>query len=308
MLRISVFALMVLAPPRMAHRAPDTSLVGRWDLTVTAGPRTFPSWLEVTLSGNRVLVGRFVGQVGSARPIARIEFATGSFHFTLPPQWDGGNNDLQFEGHVDGDRIAGSMVDASGRNFPFTAVRAPLLGGRSAVRWGKPLPLFNGRDLTGWHPTASTDQWRVIAGVLTSPTPGANLVTDRVFGDFKLHVEFRYPADGNSGVYLRGRYEVQVEDTRGQPSENDHLAAIYGFLVPSQDAAGKPGDWQSFDITLVGRVVSVVLNGTQVICDQIIPGITGGALDSNEGAPGPILLQGDHSSIEYRNVVLTPAH
>jgi len=148
----------------------------------------------------------------------------------------------------------------------------------------------------------------VIDGALTITTVGADLVTTRKFSDFKLHVEFRYPKDGNSGVYLRGRYEVQIEDSpaREWPEAID-LGAIYGFLSPNHSAGTRADEWQSFDITLIGRRVTVVLNGQTIIADQIIPGITGGALDSDEGAPGPILLQGDHTSVAFRNIVLTPA-
>ena len=72
-------------------------------------------------------------------------------------------------------------------------------------------------------------------------------------------------------------------------------------------AAKKHGEWQSYDITLIGRRVSIVANGMRIINDQIIPGITGGALDSKEGNPGPIMLQGDHGVIEYRNIsIQTP--
>jgi len=88
---------------------------------------------------------------------------------------------------------------------------------------------------------------------------------------------------------------------------NDLLGSVYGFLSPSEIANKKADEWQSYDITLIGRMVTVVLNGKTVICNQEIPGITGGALDSDEGAPGPLMLQGDHGVIEYRNIVLTPA-
>jgi hypothetical protein len=122
-----------------------------------------------------------------------------------------------------------------------------------------------------------------------------------------LHIEFRYPKESNSGVYLRGRYEVQVEDNKGKEPSSTYFGGVYGFLTPNEMAAKAAGEWQSYDITLVGRKVTVVANGKKIICDQNIPGITGGALDSNEGAPGPIMLQGDHGPIEYRNIVITPA-
>lgn len=136
---------------------------------------------------------------------------------------------------------------------------------------------------------------------------GYNLVSRQSFTDFKLHIEFRYARDGNSGVYLRGRHEVQIVDSAGLEAANINAGAVYGFLTPNKDAAKKPGEWQAFDITLVGSLVTVVLNGNTVICSQEIPGLTGGALDSDEGAPGPILLQGDHGPIEFRNIFITPA-
>ena len=116
------------------------------------------------------------------------------------------------------------------------------------------------------------------------------------------------PPKGNSGVYLRGRYEVQVEDSKGLELDSHHEGGVYGLLTPNEDAAKGPGEWQSFDITLYGRMVTVVLNGRAIIIRQEIPGITGGALDSKEGEPGPIYLQGDHAAIEYRKIVLTPGH
>jgi hypothetical protein len=151
------------------------------------------------------------------------------------------------------------------------------------------------------------NQWVVENGVLRSPKSGANLVTDNKFTDFKLHIEFRYDKGSNSGVYLRGRYEVQIADSKGKEPLVDELGAVYGFLAPSEQVAKDPGEWQSYDITLVGRMVTIVANGKQIICNTAIPGITGGALDSNEGEPGPLLLQGDHGPIEFRNIVLTPA-
>jgi hypothetical protein len=142
---------------------------------------------------------------------------------------------------------------------------------------------------------------------MKSPHSGSNLVTNKTFKDFKLHIEFRYPAESNSGVYIRGRYEVQVIDSKGLEPSNVLLGGVYGFLTPSEMVARAPGEWQSFDITLVGRMVTIIANGKMIICNQAIPGITGGAIDSHEGEAGPILLQGDHGAIDYRNIIITPA-
>ena len=172
------------------------------------------------------------------------------------------------------------------------------------LNWGKSISLFNGYNLDGWKSSdpEKKNQWTVKKGVLLNPESGVNLITDKKFEDFKLSIEFRYPKGSNSGVYLRGRYEVQVEDNYGLEPESTLFGGIYGFLKPNQMAAKPAGEWQRYEITLIGRRVSVVANDKKIINDQIIPGITGGALDSKEALPGPIMLQGDHGIIEYRNI------
>jgi hypothetical protein len=159
----------------------------------------------------------------------------------------------------------------------------------------------------GWRVIQGPNTWSVVNGVLTNTQKGGNLVTEQRFGDFQLHLEFRYPPNGNSGVYLRGRYEVQIVDSPLTEPATDLIGAIYGFLEPSVLASNGPDAWNSYDITLVGRMVTIVLNGQTVISNQAIPGTTGGALDSDEGSPGPLMLQGDHGPVEYRNIVITPA-
>ena len=309
MLSVLAVSLSLTAPSRSHEVAPVSGraagdIIGRWDLTVQSANGPFPSWLEVERSGNSTLVGRFVGQFGSARPISRVNFTDGALRFAIPPQWEQGSDDLRVDATLDGDTLTGTLTDPAGMRSPFTGVRAPTLR-HAEPAWGKPVALFNGKDLGGWE-AIGVNQWTVVNGILTSAKPGSNLRTQKLFTDFKLHVEFRVPAKGNSGIYLRGRHEVQVEDSKGMPLNSHHAGGVYGFLVPNEDAARAPGEWQTYDITLVGRLVTVVLNGRTVIARQEIPGITGGALDSNEGAPGPILIQGDHSPVEYRKVVLTP--
>jgi hypothetical protein len=303
---LALFFVTTLA----VQEAPPPKIIGRWDLTVRGSDgRPLPSWLEVHSSGRGVLVGRFVGVFGSVRPISRIMYAGDSVRFSLPPQWENGDSDLQVEGALAGDTLRGSLTTPDGTRMSWSGVRAPALR-RANPAWAPALRLLNGKDLTGWHTVGGTNQWSVVNGVLTNAKGGANLVTDAVFTDFKLHVEVRYPARGNSGVYLRGRHEVQVEDsvvTNADGEATGGLGAIYGFLIPNQNAAQGAGKWEVLDVTLVGRRVTVVLNGKQIISEAEIPGPTGGALDSNEGAAGPIMLQGDHGPVEYRNLMLTPA-
>lgn len=287
--------------------AADNDIIGRWDLTVNMDGRIAPSWLEVKLSGVKTLVGYFVADGGSARPISHVKVKEGKIHFSIPSQWDRLDKYMEFDAVLENDQLKGTITQSYGKVHSFTGERAPLLKRDKAPVWGKPINLLSGKGIEGWHADRNNNQWVNINGVLTSPKSGANIITDQQFEDFKLHIEFRYPAGSNSGVYLRGRYEVQVEDNAGKEPSATLFGGIYGFLTPNEMAAKPAGEWQTYDITLVGRRVTVVANGKAIIVDQIIPGITGGALNSKEGEPGPIMLQGDHGPVEYRNIIITPA-
>jgi hypothetical protein len=300
------FSMKANAKTEQPNVSDSVAIQGRWDITIDMDGQSRPSWLEIHHSGLRMLVGSFVGVVGSARPISRIFLENGKMSFSIPPQWEDFPNDLKVEGMLGGDSLSGTMTMPDGHSFNWIGKRAPDLNRNKEPKWGKPISLFDGKNMDEWH-AMGKNQWVVSNGILKSPHSGSNLVTNRKFDDFKLHIEFRYPAESNSGVYLRGRYEVQVMDSKGMQPSNVLLGGVYGFLTPSEMVAKKPGEWQSFDITLVGRMVTIFVNGKKVICNQAIPGITGGAIDSDEGAPGPILLQGDHGPIEYRNILITPS-
>jgi hypothetical protein len=317
-LRVQSIALLAIAPLAMGAAEPDPftkreppPIVGRWDLKVRGADGDYPSWLEIEQSGFRTLFGRYVGRVGSVRPIGSIDFEKDKFRFVVPPQWERTTNDFVFEGTLNGDVLRGQTTDDNGKPIRWEGRRAPALNPTKPPRWGKPIPLFNGRDLSGWkrRDPSGTNGWRVVKGVLTNvePGPGNDLISEQTFSDFKLHAEFKYPKESNSGIYLRGRYEVQIEDNFGQEPDAHGIGGVYGFLSPRVNAARKADEWQTLDITLTGRVVTIVLNGEPVIERQAIPGITGGALDSDEGKPGPILVQGDHGRVEFRQLQLTPA-
>lgn len=284
---------------------PTPSLEGRWDITIVQNGKESPSWLEVRHSGYATMVGRFVGSSGSARPISKVNMEGNNFSFSIPPQWEGGKENLQWEGTWEGDAMKGTVIYPDGKAATWTGVRAPLLARVSKPVWAKPIMLFNGKDLHGWHADGNNN-WVAESGVLKNLKQGSNLFSDDVFTDFKLHIECRYPKGSNSGIYLRGRYEVQIMDGKGLFPLDVDLSGLYGFLEPNEVATKGPNEWQTFDITLVGRSVTIVLNGKTVINDQIIPGITGGAMNSREGEPGPFMLQGDHGPVEFRNIVVTP--
>ncbi len=187
----------------------------------------------------------------------------------------------------------------------------------SRVEYGKPVTLFNGKDLTGWElvDPSLLNGFKVENGVLVNdPEQGegedhvvcGNLRTVREFKDFNLKIDVNVPEGSNSGIYLRGIYEVQVTDSYGKPLDSHNMGAIYSRITP-EVSAGKPaGQWQSMDITFCDRHVTVVLNGTTIIDNQPLLGVTGGAISADEFSPGPLFLQGDHGPVSYRNIVLTP--
>jgi hypothetical protein len=302
------FFLPVFLTGSSAQTGNQPAIIGHWDLTVDMGNnQTAPSWLDVKLSGIKTLVGYFVAEAGSARPISKVTADGQKVTFSIPPQWEFGLNDLVLEGTVEIDRIFGVITLPNGQKHSFTGERAPSLVREKPPVWNEPVKLFNEKNLDGWVAQKTTNQWVVENGILKSPKSGSNLLTTEKFRDFKLHIEFRYPSGSNSGVYLRGRYELQIVDSHGQEPSSIYLGGIYGFLTPNENVAKVPGEWQTYDITLVGRRVTVEANGKTVICDAIIPGITGGALDSKEAEPGPVLLQGDHGPVEFRNIIITTA-
>jgi hypothetical protein len=305
---VAFFLLPVFYTGLTAQTNNQPPIIGHWDLTVDMGNnQTAPSWLDVKLSGIKTLVGYFVSDAGSARPISKVNFEGQKVAFSIPPQWEFGLNDLVFEGTVENDKLFGVITLPNGQKHSFTGERAPTLVREKPPVWNEPVKLFNDKNLDGWVAQKPNNQWVVENGVLKSPKSGSNLLTTEKFRDFKLHIEFRYPSGSNSGIYLRGRYELQIVDSHGQEPSSIYLGGIYGFLTPNENVAKIPGEWQTYDITLVGRRVTVEANGKTVICDAIIPGITGGALDSKEAEPGPLLLQGDHGPIEFRNIVISTA-
>jgi len=287
---------------------PGAEVEGRWDITIQAPGGEMPAWLEIETSGSQALVGRFVGPVGSARPVSDVSFnqESGTYSFSIPPQWTPRETDPQFEFSLTDGKLTGWTTGTDGAKLQWEGVRAPSLDREKEPEWGETINLLD-QDLSKWI-IPENNRFVVEDGILVNKESGGNLITKQVFDDFRLNMEFRYPEGSNSGVYLRGRYEVQIEDSYAMEPESHHIGGVYGFIDPTVNAAKKAGEWQTYEITLTGRMVTVVLNGVEVICNRPIPGITGGALDSNEGEPGPIMLQGDHGPIEFRNITITPGY
>lgn len=308
--QVPFLLLLALAFPLSAQAQsgiPGAEAAGKWDITLQTPDGERPSWLEIKTSGSHALVGQFVGPVGSVRPISEINYDTESqvYSFSIPPQWVAQVPDPQFVFSLENDKLTGWTIGPDGNKLDWTAVRAPSLDREQEPNWGEKIDLLD-QNLSKWI-IPENNQFQVENGVLVNQKAGGNLITKEKFNDFKLHVEFRYPEGSNAGIYLRGRYEVQIADNYGLEPESHYIGGIYGFIDPTVNAAKKAGEWQTYDITLTGRMVTVVLNGVEVISNRPIPGITGGALNSNEGQPGPIMLQGDHGPVEFRDITITTA-
>ena len=308
---IALVALLLLDAGTAAAAEPGhaDAVLGRWDLTVQGPDGEYPSWLEVRLRTERELMAGFVGRFGSMRHASAVSFSDNELEVRVPVQYEPGDGELVFTGRLTDGQLAGTVRSSGGETLAWAGFRAPPLAKTDVQRWGDPVDLL-ADGLSGWRHRSDQHAgcWTVQDGVLQATPPCVDLITESLFDDFRLQLEFRYPSGSNSGVYLRGRYEVQIQDDRGKATDPLRIGGLYGFIAPNENAAGAPDEWQTMDITLIGRRLTVVLNDTEIISNREIPGITGGALDSNEGSAGPLMLQGDHGPIEFRNIRLTPGH
>lgn len=295
--------------PKVSSSESIEPFLGRWDLTVNTPTRARPSWIEVSEAQGqpKALV---VGFAGSVTPAATVQMNNGAIEISMPQNpvdYDGGS---QYTGKRVNGQFVGSETGPNGATLQWTGQRAPSLSGQTVTQWGKPIRLFNGRNLAGWKfaDPSKGGVWKVEHHILVKNGSGSELITTAKFFNFKLHVEFNEGPKSNSGVFLRGRYEVQIETDSAAAPANQRQGSVYGFIAPNPEQPRRNNVWQTYDITLVGRTLTVVQNGTTIIDHQEIPGITGGALNSDEGSPGPIYLQGTEAGrVEFRNVVITPA-
>lgn len=305
--------------------------VGRWALTIQGGAA---GWLEIKKHS-----GWFDGSVlwggGSVVPVSHVVIADGVLTVTRVRDLERKDENGKLlrkqqltetlTARIEGDTLKGTRVAPrnNGTGFDtgeFSGKRIAALPARpnlKAVKFGEPIALFNGRDLTGWKLIGTSENgWSVENGVLVN-RPAAhvegqtrrrfgNLRTEREFEDFNLKLEVSVPAGSNSGVYLRGIYEVQIHDSFGKPLDSHNMGAIYSRITPSVAAEKPAGEWQTLDLTLVDRHATVVLNGKTIIDNQPLEGCTGGAMWSDQFRPGPIFLQGDHGAVSYRNMTLRP--
>jgi hypothetical protein len=294
-----VLAAILAFPFFAAAQAATNPFIGRWDFNITTPNGTRAGWLGITQKDGKLEIWY---QPTGGNDYELKDFTVNGSHLTLKL-----NPTTNWELDAKDGKLSG--VQKRGENtVALTGVEAPALRRNPPKAWTQPEPLFNGKNLDGWEPLGNPahSHWTVKDGLLVNESRGANLRTTRTFTDFKVHYEVNCPEGGNSGFYLRGRYEVQIEyEKLSENPPERRIGSIYGRIAPKPEVPRTPGEWETFDVTLVGRAVTVVHNGITTIDRQEIEGITGGALDANEGEPGPFYIQGDHTGgIKFRNITV----
>jgi len=287
-------------------RAEGNPFLGRWDFNITTPNGMRASWLGL-MERNGKLELWFQPTGGNVYQVKDFKLNGSHLTFTLP-QGSGNRPAMTWELDASGDKLTGAQKRGE-ETIELAGVRAPELKRSPPKAWTAPMALFNGKDLDGWEPIGNpaNSHWVVKDGFLVNEQRGANLKTARKFEDFKVHFEVNCPDHANSGFYLRGRYEIQLEyEPAGSEPPERQMGSIYGRIAPKVELPRKPGEWETFDVTLVGRTLTLARNGATTIDRQEIEGITGGALDANEGEPGPFYIQGDHTGgLKFRNITVS---
>jgi hypothetical protein len=282
---------------------------GRWDIKVDT-PNKRAWWLEITGAETPNPKGKFVSAfAGDMNVIEEISIKGDDLTFGFRPPKRG---HLVYKAKLAKGKLEGTFEEeGAGRPpLPWTAVRAPVIKEKDDASWqrGKPVDLFGG-TMSGWRPVVPGKAlgWAISKeGTLTNTAGANNLVSEAKFWNFELHAEYRVGAHSNSGIGLRGRYEIQILEDYGKPPDTHSNGSLYSRVAPAVNASKPAGEWQTYDIRLVGRTVTVVLNGKKILDKVEIEGLTAIAPDSNEAEPGPIFLQGDHGPVEFRKLTLTP--
>jgi hypothetical protein len=325
-MRAALLAISAFVTLSSLEPVQPSPFVGRWNMTGVGTDASLVYWLEVTESGG-ALAGVFLDRVAHPQPLATVRVENGELVFQggQPGQPAG----PVYRARLEGGRLMGQhtlVVGGRGRrgdpNAPppaervvrWIGVRQPVFPAANASArhaYGAPVPLFDGSSIEAWgvqHADRPMN-WAIEDGLLTNQRGANNLVSKAKFLNFRLEAEYRLADGSNSGFYLRGRYELQVLDdlkgVAGVPPNREHMS-IYGRVAPTSKASKPAGEWQTMEATVVGNRVTVILNGVRVHDNVAIDGITGGALDNDELTPGPIMVQGDHSRIWIRRMVVTP--
>ncbi|MCI0336536.1 MAG: DUF1080 domain-containing protein [Acidobacteria bacterium] len=300
-------SLLLIVFASVFTSAQDNPFLGKWNITGTGQYSNFVYWLEVKMEDDK-LVGYFLNRGGSVTKLPEIAIQNGELVFS-PASRPNAPKPVH-RAKVEESRLLGLLTEGD-REIAWIGVRPPKWGVYNANgrhKLGTPVNLFDGKTIDNWG-VQRKDQpsgWSVVDGVMTNEAKANNLVTKHRFENFKIRCEYKIEEKSNSGIYLRGRYELQVLDDAGKEPESHGHMALYSRVKPLVNASLPAGQWQVMEATIVGNRLTVFLNSKKVHDNIVIEGITGGALDSNEIEPGPIMLQGDHGKVWFRKVVVTP--
>lgn len=286
--------------------AQHNPFLGKWDITRTPPADGNVFWLELKQERG-ALTGSFLNRTGSVYKISEITIQNGELFFPI----FGRNGKPIFRAKIQDGKLIGTISGPSPEIISFVGVRAPDWGSPDANaphQFGEPIELFNGKDIANWDVQFKDKPsgWSVVDGSMVNSAGANNLVSQQRFKDFKVHAEYKLEKDSNSGLYLRGRYELQILDDYGKPADRHGHMSVYSRVAPLVNASKPPGEWQTVDATIVGNRVTATLNGQLVQDNTVIDGVTGGALDADEAGPGPIMIQGDHGRIWVRKLTVTP--
>lgn len=289
----------------LASLLPAADFNGRWILSNDGDARGRVWWLKVEGAGTPAIKGEFVGAPGGQLDVvSKISVAGDEL------RWEVKKN--RYRAKIEGAKLTGSLEVDGQTRATFSGTRAPVIKDVDDGKWikQKSIELFNGHDLAGWRvtvPNRSLSEWKVDgATVRNGDGKAPDIASHQKFWNFDLHIEFRVANHSNSGVGLRGRYEVQIYGDHGEPLSKHSNGALYSRIAPAVNATLPPEAWQVFDIRFIGREVTVKLNGKTLINKKDVEGYTAMATDPNEDQPGPITLQGDHGLVEFRKVTVTP--
>ncbi len=309
--RLSLILLLCMTNLGLAD---DQGFNGRWVIEPLGANNGRVMWLEISGAGTGSISGFMVGggpggQLDAIHQ-AKIERGQLTFHLERHVGRNGGRLiKTPVVAALRGDLLHGAATRQQGTAL-WLGRRAPVLADRDDGSWRQsaPVVLFDGTGISGWRTLrpGGEEGWYVEDGVLKNHRQADVLVSEQAFWNFRLQVEYLVHPGMNGGIGLRGRYEIQILDDYGRPASDHGNAALYGRIAPTENASRPAREWQSLDIRLVGRELTVELNGVKTIDRKVIDGFTAMATDWREDKPGPITLQGDHGAVEFRKIVVTP--
>ncbi|MBN9661277.1 MAG: DUF1080 domain-containing protein [Acidobacteria bacterium] len=308
---------LLFAITMLSLSAQDSNFDGRWNIRVKT-PRGRMWWLEVQGAGTGKPHGSFVGAPGGQVDVVKdMKIEKGELSFTFENHASSRDSKSPIVKQVYRAKLVGGQLQGTreeqvgGKASPvltWTGVRAPVINEHDDGRWkaGRTVSLFDGKSLAGWRQLLPAEPgWYVENGVLKNREKASDLLSEARFLNFEVKLEYRYAKGSNSGMALRGRYEIQIFDNFGQAPDWHGNGALYSRIAPSTNASKAPGEWQTLTARIVGRDLTVVLNGVKIIDRKDVVGPTAMCMDPDEDKPGPLMLQGDHGPVEFRKVEVT---